>query len=264
LEVAADNHRSVPWSDKIRALRRHIEKVTRRYASRFGRVIGQKIPENAAEAHEAVHHFLTEMTRVAARLFPAWSKTLDGALAECQLNYDERRALLEIHPVDDYFFAAVVALEAAKLRSLYPPAEAAELLGEIGEQVDAAANRQDRVVSDLVFALLGRIDLGAGADRQKTPHDIVVKGLLQHMGFAKNDSTRELLRDLALRHQLGEALALGVPQWWKAFHGRFMIYWAEPEEDENEGDEPPVAADTPPASTVSPRRRLRRRAVTFN
>jgi len=78
------------------------------------------------------------------------------------LNYDERRTVFELHPIDDYFFAAVVALEAARLRTLYTPREAEELLSEIGEQVDVRAGRRDRVVSDLVFNMIGRIDLGSG------------------------------------------------------------------------------------------------------
>jgi len=78
-----------------------------------------------------------------------WSATLNDALSEHSLNYDERRTVFELHPIDDYFFAAVVALEAARLRTLYTPREAEELLSEIGEQVDVRAGRRDRVVSDL-------------------------------------------------------------------------------------------------------------------
>src|SRR5436189_197685 len=81
--------------------------------------------------------------------------------------------------------AAVVALETAKLRGLYTPLEAAELLGEIGEQVDARAGRVDRIVSDLVFLMLGRIEMGAGMERMKAPYDKAVKTVLQQMGVTR-------------------------------------------------------------------------------
>jgi hypothetical protein len=235
--------------------------TAQRALARLRTMLGIDAQANAAEAREAVRYFLNEMTLVAARTFPAWNRLLDDGLAECSLNYDERRGLLEVHPIDDYYFAAVVALEAAKLRSIYKPAEAAELLSEIGEQVDTAAGRQDRVVSDLVFALVGRITLGAGIDKMKTPYDLVVKSLLQHLGFGKVESTKKLLRDVGFRHMLGEPLARGIPQWWKAFHTHFSIYWEEPEEVYLDDDE--LIPETVAAPNSSPRRRLRKRAAAF-
>ncbi len=263
LSRAANDDNATAPATKLGANRRGLRAFARRSIAKFRNFFGSGVPENAAEAREAVSHFLREMERVAARTYPGWSRTLDDALAECSLHYDERRSLLEVHPIDDYYFAAVVALEAAKLRGLYTPNEAAELLGEIGDQVDAAVGRQDRVVSDLVFSLVGRIDLGAGVDKMKAPYDTVVKALLQHLGFNKIDSTKPLMRDVAFRHLLGEPLALGVPQWWKAFQAQFAIYWEEPEEvyldDEDEYALPEAAAVVP----MSGRRRLRRRASAF-
>ena len=234
--------------------------AARRVTGRLRRLLGQDEADNSVEAKVAVAHFLTAMQGVAARLYPGWQTLLNDALAECDLTFDERRNLFEMHPIDDYFFAAVVALETAKLRGLYTPAEATELLGEIGAQVDAKAGRVDRVVSDLVFLMLGRIDLGAGMERMKAPYDKAVKTVLQQIGIGKIASTRKLLGDVALRHMLGEPLALGVPQWWKSFQAQFKIYWNEPEPEYLEDDElvpAPVAAPAPL------RRTLRRKAAAF-
>lgn len=219
--------------------------------------------ENSVEAPTAVAYFLGEMLSAAGRTYPVWNKLLDDALGECTLGFDERRALLEVHPLDDYYFAGVVALECARMRGHYSPMESTEILGEVGDQVDAVAGRQDRIVSDLVFYILGKIELGAGVDRMKAPHDKVVKGLLQHIGVQHVDSTQTLLRDKALRHLLGEPLALGVPQWWKAFHTQFTLYWP-PREPEPELTEDDLAALASPAPEQPLRaRRRRRRAVAF-
>ncbi len=261
LSNAANDDKAPARAAKPRGARKSLRATANRALAKLRNLLGNGVPENAAEAREAVRHFLSEMGSVAARTYPAWIRVLDDGLAECALDYDERRSLLEVHPIDDYYFAAIVALEAAKLRNFYTPTEAAELLSEIGEQVDAAARRQDRVVSDLVFALVGRIALGAGVDKMKTPYDMVVKSLLQHLGLNKIESTKSLMRDVGFRHMLGEPLALGVPQWWKAFHAKFSIYWKEPEEVYLDDDDVVPAPVTTPV--VTPRRRQRRRAAAF-
>src|SRR4051812_17836108 len=100
--------------------------AARRATVRLRRMFGHDQPDSSVEAKIAVANFLTAMVGVSARLYPAWQKILNDALADCALDFDERRNLFEMHPVDDYFFAAVVALETAKLRGLYTPLEAAE------------------------------------------------------------------------------------------------------------------------------------------
>jgi hypothetical protein len=231
------------------------------------RLLGSEDIDNSVEAHLAVSYFLNEMKAAAARTYPAWSRLLDGAFSECALNFDERRALFEIHPIDDYYFAGVVALECARMRGLYNPLEASEILGEVGEQVDTAATRQDRVVSDLVFYIMGKVELGSGVDRMKAPHDKVVKAILHRIGVDKVESTRVLLRDKALRHQLGEPLAVGVQQWWKAFQSQFRLYWPTPEEraaEAQNGEAMPAApASAAPEAPVPMRGRRRRRAMAF-
>ncbi len=238
--------------------------AARRATGRLRRLFGHDVADNSVEAKVAVANFLTAMLGVTARIYPGWQKLLNDALADCSLSFDERRNLFEMHPVDDYFFAAVVALETVKLRGLYTPLEAAELLGEIGEQVDAKAGRVDRIVSDLIFLMLGRIGLGAGMEHMKAPYDKAVKTVLQQMGVGKIAAARGLLGDVALRHMLGEPLALGVPQWWKAFQAQFRIYWSEPE-PVYMGEYDVAPATTAPAldKRAPTRRKLPRRAVAF-
>lgn len=233
------------------------KKSARKLRTRLRQLLGAGGPDDFVEARVAVEHFLNAMAMVSARLYPGWSRILNDAFSECALNYDERRAVFELHPVDDYFFAAVVALEAARLRTLYTPREAEELLSEIGEQVDGRADRQDRVVSDLVFQMIGRIELG-GAERMKAPYDKVVKAILLKIGLNRIEATQPLMRDVGLRHLLGEPLALNVPQWWRAFRAKFGITWKEPEPVYlSDDDAAPVIA------APAPRRRPRRRAVAF-
>ena len=229
------------------------------------RLMGADAADNSVEAKLAVSYFLAEMLRATTRTYPIWSKLLDGAFTECSLSFDERRGLFDIHPIDDYYFAGVVALECARMRGFYGISESSEILSEVGEQVDTAAGRQDRVVSDLVFYIMGRIELGSGLERMKAPYDKVVKAILQQMGVHEIESTRALMNDKALRHSLGEPLALGVPQWWKAFRSQFTLYW--PTQEELEADQAAKADDLPApakAQTAIPfRARRRRRAVEF-
>jgi hypothetical protein len=227
-------------------------------------ISGDAADDNGVEAKAAVAYFLGEMLAAAGRTYPVWSKLLDEALSECSLSFDDRRALYEVHPIDDYYFAGVVALECARMRGHFDALEATEILGEVGDQVDEIAGRQDRVVSDLVFYVLGRIELGSGVDRMKAPHDKVVKALLQHMGVHKVETTAVLLRDKALRHLLAEPLALGVPQWWKSFRTQFKLFWTNPESEPKPVDDDVVSATAPAEEAARPsRRRLRRRAAAF-
>lgn len=238
--------------------------AVRRTVVKLRRMFGSDVPENVAEAREAVGHFLAEMNSVAARTYPAWNRLLLDGLSEHSLSYDESRALLDVHPIDDYYFAGVVAMDAARIRNLYPASEASELLGEIGDQVDAAAGRQDRIVSDLVFRMIGRIDLNAEHDPSKAPYDKVVKTILQQMGVHKNPLTRPLMNDKGFRHLLGEPFAVSVPQWWRSFQTKFGIYWEEPEEmDEEDLDVALQALATSSAAPAPSRRRARRRAASF-
>lgn len=175
------------------------------------------------EVREAVKRFLQDMAKAAARTYPGWLETLTEGIEECPLSDDHRRAIFDINPIDDYYFAGAVALQAAKIRALFPAREADELLGHIGESVDAAAERTDRVVSDLVFFAIGRIETVAAADGQKKSYDQVVKVILQRLGLDGIEATAHLITQPLFRHALGEPLALGIPDWWTRFHAKFGL-----------------------------------------
>lgn len=185
--------------------------------------IGATAVKPAVEPRAAVERFLKHMAAAARKTFPAWQKKLIEGLDDCQLSYDTQYALIDAHPIEDYYFAGVVALEAAKIRRLFAPDEASELLSLIAEQVDAVAERKDRLVSDLLFFMVGRVEQAAHVDQQKMPHDEVVRALLQKMGVDRSEETIHLMRAILYRHELGEPLALGVPQWWQMFRTKYSL-----------------------------------------
>jgi hypothetical protein len=202
------------------------------------------------------------MATVAKRTFPAWHETLLGGLEECALGYDDKRAVIEVHPLDDFYFAGVVALEASKIRQLFSDEQASELLSLIAEQVDAVADRKDRVISDLIFSIISKVDLAKTASNQKMPYDQVVKAILLRLGVDKIEATAHLMTDALYRHTLGAPLALGVPHWWQTFKSKYRLG-----HDIAEGDEQIDAAIPRVTATESPRvkasRKAPRRAAAF-
>ena len=205
----------------------------------------------------AIAGFLRDLANITARTFPAWEKALTSGIADNLLDYDQRRAVLEIHPLDDYYFAAAVAMEAGKIRSLFAPDEAAELLSELAEQIDAKADRTDRVVSDVAFFMISRVEIAADIDKQKTPHDQVMKVILQRLGIHKVEATKHLMDDLLYRHTLGEPLALGVPEWWRAFKRKYVITEITPRAPAE------IRVEAPTPAKVEPEARKPRRAVSM-
>jgi hypothetical protein len=205
-------------------------------------------------SQRAVASFLAAMGRAAARSFPAWRDVLKSGLDECALDYDTRRAVYDIHPLDDLYFAAVVGQEAARIRGLFTPAETKELLAAIGEHVDAAVQRSDRIVSDLVFTIISRVD--PASPQQEMAHDQVMAILLTYLGVASASPTRRLMNDLLFRHHLGAPLALDIPCWWPAFHSRFTLL-SSPET----ASSAETIAPLPPPPPAIPHRSGRRRSM---
>lgn len=183
----------------------------------------------SVSADEAIERFLASMAVAAQTSFPEWRQRLTEGLAECYPDdADALQPLLDGKPLDDFYFAGVVGMEAARIRSYFAPDAASALLASLAMQVDDAAGRRDRVVSDLVFFTVGRIDLETGIERMRMPYDLVVLMLLEKIGIGANASTRPLLFDFVFKHNLGEPLARGVPAWWKNFAETFAIEGAEP------------------------------------
>jgi len=218
-------------------------------------------PPNGATPTEAVTSFLNAMSASAARNAPVWERMLRPGLYDCGLTYDQRHAFFDSYPVGDYYFAGIVAMEVVRVRRLFRPAEANALLAEIGGRVDAAAHREDRVVSELVFEVMSRITMSQGPTLQKMPYDVVVKAILEQLDIAKNEATRPLMSDKAFRHGLGEPLAVSFSDWWTKFQKQFVLYLPPEEIDESDDEEEFV----PAADTSAPAKRpwRPRRAKTF-
>jgi hypothetical protein len=168
-----------------------------------------------------VAEFLRDMTNVAKRTFPRWTELYLGGLTEIAPAGSElHRQFADAQPLDDLYFATVVALESARVRRYLDPQLASDILAEIAVQVDAAAGRHDRVVSDLVFVVVGRIESELRMESMTMPYDVAIHALLDRIGLPNDSVTRALMTDLAFRHALGEPLARGVPPWWKKFAAR--------------------------------------------
>ena len=210
-------------------------------------------------ARKAVEQFLSDMATVAKRTFPRWHATLAEGIEGCPIDAETRRGVLDVHPLDDYYFAGVVALEASKIRQLFDSAEADEILGQIGDQVDAAAGRKDLVVSDLVFFIAGRVETIMSTEKEKMPYDQVVKAILQRIGVDKVEATEHLMTEALYRHSLGEPLARGVPQWWSTYSKKYVLS-LKPEVATIKTD---AASVVDPANVIQLRRRTPRRAVVF-
>lgn len=164
----------------------------------------------------AIAKFLVDMRILSERAWRPWHKALTGALMECALPLQARRMILDLHPVEDYFFAGMVALQAARIRDLYPFAAAEALMRELALQADAAVGRGDNTVTSLAFIILGRIRKARAAENFRD-HDQVVEAILERMGVGRDSATATIMDSLPVRHKLAEPLALAGPLWWDSF-----------------------------------------------
>jgi hypothetical protein len=215
------------------------------------------VPPNGVTPAEAVTSFLTTMSANAARTSAGWMKTLGTGLEDCGVGYEARHDFFEKTPVEDYYFAGMVAMEAARIRALFPPAEANATLSEIADQIDRHAKRPDRVLSEMVFDLIGRINVSRTPTQQKKPYDITVKVILEQLELHADDTTAPLMTDKAFRLALGEPLAIGFRDWWSALQERFELYLPpekEEEPDEDDGTAPQKAAAAPVKRPWRPKR----------
>lgn len=167
---------------------------------------------------DVIATFLADMTTAARKTYPFWHKTLiNGVIDVAPEGSELYRQLIEYQPLDDYYFAGVVALEGAKIRRYIEPSLAGDFLIDLAAQVDKASGRPDRIVSDLVFFMMSRVEVESGLDVLTMPYDKIVHLLLQRIGLDRNETSLPLMSDFAFRHTLGEPLARGVPAWWKAY-----------------------------------------------
>lgn len=168
------------------------------------------------DAKALIRAFLAAVSTATHATSAAWQATyIDGVRDVAPEGSEAHRLLVDIQPLDDLYFAGAVGLEAAKIRRYCEPTLAGDLLMELAAQVDRAAERPDRYVSDMVFAIVSRLDVESGADVLTMPYDKVVHILLQHIGLDRTDAARPLMHDFAFRHALGEPLARHMPDWWR-------------------------------------------------
>ncbi len=164
---------------------------------------------------QAIQKFLVDMRLTAERSFRRWNRVLMEAISDCPLSPQERASLLKPHPIDDYFYAGVVALHAQAVRKLFPSDAAEGLMRELAVQIDSSVGRNDSVVSHIVFMALTRMKK-ARLEGNERDHDQVIETLLERIGVDRRKATQHLMTQILLRQTLGEPLALG-PNWWLKF-----------------------------------------------
>ena len=164
------------------------------------------------------------MRKVAADDIPRLAGGPEGRNRRLQAAYDARRAVFEIQPIADYYFAGVVGMEAAKIRILYAtPRTRPNCWRSSPNGSTPPPNRTDRLVSDLVFDVISQIRIAQAPEQHKLPHDEVVRVVLERLGLRTTLEARHLLDDLLFRHHLAEPLACNVPQWWVPFRAKFTL-----------------------------------------
>jgi hypothetical protein len=122
---------------------------------------------------------------------------------------------------DPWYFAGVVALEAAAVTDLYTPEGAEEILREIYRQMDKTIGRDDVIASELTMMLLGRLGLGSILMGRKVPDDKLGRTMLLLIG-GDRAMKRVMPDDKALK-QIRAALKSGKPIWWKMFARRYRL-----------------------------------------
>ncbi len=108
---------------------------------------------------QAVKRFLYDVIDVVEKTYPIWEKRLSDFLEETAMDFEERKRVFEIQPVQHFFYAVLVGMEASRIRSLFPSEIAEELLAEINELIDDIGGRTDQLISDLVFDMIHRLQV---------------------------------------------------------------------------------------------------------
>lgn len=175
-----------------------------------------KSAKHTVEAKEAAKRFLYDVVAVVETTYPVWEKRLAAFVEDTPLVFDDKRRLIEVNPLRHYFFAAIVAIEAAKIRSLYSADVAEELLANVNDIIDKLSGRPDQMVSDLVFDLMHRLRV-TDIDDTKKPHDIAMKRIAELLQLTTLEATKELTKDVVFRQEMAQPLAVSVRHWWKAF-----------------------------------------------
>lgn len=202
---------------------------------------------------DAIAKFLVDMRLISERAWRTWNRVFAAALQECALPLQAQRRIVHLHPVEDYFFAGVVAQQAARIRDLYPFAVAEALMRELALQTDGAVGRGDSAISNLVFIILGRIRKARAADNFRD-HDQAVEAILERMGVGRDSATAGIMDSLPVRHKLAEPLALSAPPWWDSFLCLYTVDTPVPKPLPRRGGTPERLAERWRAGNTAPGR----------
>lgn len=170
----------------------------------------------------AVQKFLVDMRLAADRLFRGWKQTLDDGFSKTSVSPAERRELVKPHPLEDYFYAGLIGLQATALREGFSPTVAEALLRQVALQVDAAVGRSDRIISNLVFIIFGRIRKNKDLGLNVPAHEVVTDVILERLAIDRLAATRHLMRDCVYRKALAAPLTDRVI-WWDAFRELYVV-----------------------------------------
>lgn len=165
---------------------------------------------------EAVKRFLYDVAETANKTYPIWEKRLSAFLDEIEMDYEDKRMILEVQPIRHYYFASVVGIEAAKIRTLYSDEVAEELLADVNEFVDSLGGRTDHMISDLVFDIIQRVKISDTDDTKKS-HDIALDRINDLLRLSSMESTKEMTKDIVFRQKMAQPIAVSVRHWWKGF-----------------------------------------------
>lgn len=174
------------------------------------------VAKHTVDAREAVKRFLYDVVGVVETTYPVWEKRLIAFIEDTPMVFEDKRRLVEVNPLRHYFYAAVVAIEASKIRTLYPTEIAEELLADINDLIDQLSDRSDQMVSDLVFDLMQRLRV-VEIDDTKKAHDVAMKRIAELLQLTSVEATKGLTKDVVFRQEMGQPLAVSVRHWWKAF-----------------------------------------------
>jgi hypothetical protein len=170
----------------------------------------------------AIQKFLVDMRLAAERSYPSWKQALESGFAKTSLAPADRQALLNPHPLEDYFYAGLIGLQAAAARECFTPAVAEALLRQVALQVDAAAGRGDRIVSNMVFIIFGRIRKNSDLGLPAAPHDVVTDVILERVAIDRMAATRHLMHSPRYRESLNTPLVARA-LWWDAFRALYIV-----------------------------------------
>ncbi|MEQ8736227.1 MAG: hypothetical protein RIC29_14970 [Rhodospirillaceae bacterium] len=176
----------------------------------------KQVPKITVTTRDAAELFLYDVAETVEKSYPIWEHRLANFLDDTPLSLEDKRGILEAHPLRYYYYAAIVAMEAAKIRTLYQDDIAEDILADINESIDTVADRSDRLVSDLVFDIMQRVRI-ADSDDTKKSHDIVMKRISELLHLHTLEDTKELFNDIVFRQDMAQPIAASMRHWWKGF-----------------------------------------------